>query len=132
MTRKFFALGGLLSIVLAGVVFAQDSKTVKLTGYMIDNACASGSHGDMAKTADKAKGHPVSCALMPDCEKSGYAVVADGKMYKFDATGNQSAVELLKSTKSKKGLMVMVEGKMDGETLQVSKLAEVAAAEPSK
>jgi len=132
MTRKFFALGGLLSIVLAGVVFAQDSKTVKLTGYMIDNACASGSHSDMAKTADKAKGHPVSCALMPDCEKSGYAVVADGKMYKFDATGNQSAVELLKSTKSKKGLMVMVEGKMDGETLQVSKLAEVAAAEPSK
>ncbi|MDQ3258208.1 MAG: hypothetical protein M3R15_30700 [Acidobacteriota bacterium] len=132
MTRKIFALGGMLSIVLAGVVFAQDSKTIKLTGYVIDNACASGSHGDMAKTADKAKGHSVSCALMPNCEKSGYAVIADGKMYKLDATGNQSAVELLKSTKSKKGLMVMVEGKMDGETLQVSKLAEVAAAEPSQ
>ncbi len=132
MTRKIFALGGMLSIVLAGVVFAQDSKTIKLTGYVIDNACASGSHGDVAKTTDKAKGHPVSCALMPNCEKSGYSVVADGKMYKLDATGNQTAVELLKSTKSKKGLMVMVEGKIDGETLLVSKLAEVAAPQPSQ
>ncbi|MDQ3256154.1 MAG: hypothetical protein M3R15_20035 [Acidobacteriota bacterium] len=123
MIRKTFALG--MVLLLAGVLSAQDSKTVKLTGLVIDNACASGAHGDAAKTAEKAKGHPVSCALMPDCEKSGYSLIAGDKMYKLDDAGNKSVVETLKSTKSKKGLMVMAEGTIEGDTLRVTKLSEV-------
>jgi len=41
MTRKI--LFATLVLLLAGVaVAARDSKSVKLTGYIIDNACAAG------------------------------------------------------------------------------------------
>ena len=64
---------------------------------------------------------------MDDCEKSGYAVYADSKLYKFDEAGNTSAKELLKTTKSKKGLHVKVEGTVDGDTIKVTKLTEYTA-----
>ena len=70
MIRKISLLG--LALALAAVfAYAQDEKkSVKVTGYVVDNMCAS-MHG----TEDEAKNHPNACALMPNCEKSGYAVV---------------------------------------------------------
>jgi type 1 fimbria pilin len=124
MIRKIFPLVAIV-VLMTGALMAQD-KTVTLDGYLIDNACAA------TATAEKplgtwVKDHPPSCATMEDCEKSGYAVYADNKLYKFDAGGNASAKELLKATKSKKGLRIKVEGTVDGDTIKVTKLTEYTA-----
>ena len=126
MTRKLLPLLAAVALVLmtAGM-FAQD-KTVTLDGYMIDNACAA-SHATDKTFGTWVKTHGTSCAMMDSCEKSGYAIYADDKVYKFDDKGNDSAAELLKNTKSKKGLHVKVEGTLDGDTIKVTKLTEVSS-----
>ena len=122
MIRKVFPLIVVLAL-MAGALIAQD-KGVTLTGYLIDNACAA-SHSTDKTFATWVKTHGASCATMESCEKGGYAVFADDKLYKFDDAGNTSAAELLKNTKSKKGLHVKVEGTVDGDTVKVTKLTEV-------
>jgi len=122
MMRKVFPLVVLLA-VMAGALMAQD-KSVTLTGYLIDNSCAA-NHANDKTFATWVKTHGTSCATMDACEKSGYAVFAGDKLYKFDDAGNSSAEALLKATKSKKGLHVKAEGTLDGDTLKVTKLTEV-------
>src|SRR5215470_17223088 len=117
MTRKFLALTAILAFLI--VLQAQTTKTTTLTGYIIDNACA----GGLAKKAvlgDKIKTHATSCALMPSCVTSGYAVyTADGKLYKFDKAGNEQAEALLKDTATKEGMKIEVDGTLDGDTIKV-------------
>jgi hypothetical protein len=108
---------------MAGALIAQD-KSVTLTGYLIDNSCAA-SHATDKTFATWVKTHGTSCAMMDACEKSGYAVFAADKLYKLDEAGNTSAADLLKNTKSKKGLHVKAEGTVDGDTLKVTKLTEI-------
>jgi hypothetical protein len=122
MMRKAFPLIFVLAL-MAGALIAQD-KSVTLTGYLIDNSCAAG-HANDKTFATWVKAHGTSCAKMEACEKSGYAVFAGDKLYKLDDAGNTSAEDLLKSTKSKKGLKVKAEGTVDGDTLKVTKLTEV-------
>lgn len=125
MTRKLFAFAMILAF--AFVLYAQDDKQVKITGYIIDNACSSG-HVNDANFSARVKKHSTSCALMPNCEGSGYAVFSDGKLYKLDTAGNKSAADLLKDTETKNGVMVAVEGTLNGDTLKVTKLTEVKVA----
>jgi hypothetical protein len=122
MIRKVFPLVVVLAL-MAGALIAQD-KSVTLTGYLIDNSCAS-KHATDKTFATWVKTHGTSCAMMDECEKSGYAVFAGDKLYKFDESGNSSAEDLLKNTKSKKGLHVKVEGTVDGDTVKVTKLTEI-------
>ena len=119
MIRKVFALT--IVALMAGVLFAQE-KTVTITGNLIDNACA-----ESAKDlGTRAKNHSTSCAMMDGCEKSGYAVyAADNKLYKLDDKGNDLAAGVLKSTQTKKGVKVSVEGTLNGDTIKVTKLTEV-------
>ena len=124
MTRKILLVG--MVLLLAGIALAKEGKSVKLTGYIIDNACAAGrATGDNA--TDKVKNHTVKCAMMPNCAKSGYAVFADNKLYKLDEAGNKKAAEILKNTKSEKGVQVSVEGTMDGDTLKVTSISEMVS-----
>ena len=119
MIRKISLLGVILALA-AALAYAQgDKKTVKVTGYVIDNMCAG-----MHSTEEEAQKHPNACALMDKCEKSGFAVIAGEKTYKLDAEGNKLAAEALKAARTKKGLKVDVEGTLEGETLHVAKLAE--------
>jgi long-subunit fatty acid transport protein len=118
MIRKISLVA--VAVALAAVfAFAQEGgkKSVKVTGYVIDNMCA-GMHG----TEDEAKKHPNSCALMASCEKSGFAVVSGDKTYKLDEQGNKLAADVLKGAKTKRGLKVDVEGTLDGDTLHAEKL----------
>ena len=126
MTRKLLPLMAALALVLMAVALSAQDKTVTLDGYMIDNACAS-SHATDKTFGTWVQTHGTSCATMENCEKSGYAVYADDKLYKFDDAGNTSAEELLKTTKSKKGLHVKVEGTVDGDMIKVTKLTEVTS-----
>jgi hypothetical protein len=124
MTRKIFVLG--LVLLLAGVALAaREGKSVKLTGYLIDNACSARAATDNG--AEKVKNHTVKCAMMPNCEKSGYALYTDGKLYKLDAEGNKKAAEIYKNTKVEKGLQVAIEGTVDGDNLKVSSIKEVVS-----
>ena len=125
MTRKLFACGLILTV--AFVLYAQGNTAIKISGYLIDNACSMG-HANEAGFADRAKKHKTSCALMPSCEGSGFAVYSEGKLYKLDEAGNKSATALLKDTKSKMGVMVAVEGTVDGDTVHVTKITEVKVA----
>ena len=125
MTRKLFAL--LTILAFAFVLYAQGDKTVKLSGYLIDNACA-GAHSKDANFGERVKKHATSCALMPSCKGSGFAIYAEGKLYKFDKAGNESAEDLLKDTETKDGVMVDVEGTVEGDTVHVTKITEVKVA----
>src|SRR3954471_10713603 len=119
MTRKLFVI--MLSLAFAAVLYAQDPKPLTVTGYLIDNACE-----DSAKDAARAKGHSTSCALMDNCEKSGYSVVTDdNKRYKLSEKGEGLASQLLKNTKTTKGVKVTAEGNYNGSELDVTKLTEV-------
>jgi hypothetical protein len=108
-------------LVLAGLaVAAAEGKDVKLTGYIIDNACGAKNAND----PDKIKSHTKGCALMPPCVKSGYAVYSDGKLYKLDKSGNSKAEALLKASKRDAGIQVTVEGTLDGDVINVKTLSE--------
>ncbi len=121
MFRKI-SLAAAAVALAAAFTYAQEGadKTVKVTGYVIDHMCAA-MHG----TEAEAKNHPNACALMPACEKSGFAVVANDKTYKLDEQGNKLAAEALKAAKTQKGLKVEVEGTLEGDTLHAAKLSEV-------
>ena len=122
MIRRFSILT--ILVLAAAMLYAQGDKSVKITGYLMDDACS-----ESAQDLDtRAKNHSTSCALMDNCEKSGYVVYADHKLYKLDDKGNDLAVDLLKNTKTKKGLKVTVEGAVDGDTIKVTKLTEVTDA----
>jgi hypothetical protein len=112
-------------LLLAGIALAREGKSVKLTGYIIDNACSARASSENG--AEKVKNHTVKCAMMPNCAKSGYAVFADNKLYKLDEAGNMKAAEILKNTKAEKGVQVSVEGTLDGDTLKVTSLSEVVS-----
>src|ERR671922_2146068 len=99
MIRKISLLGAALALCAAFAYAQGEKKAVRVTGYVIDNMCAG-----MHASEDEAKEHTTSCALMPKCEKSGYAVVSGDKSYKLDDNGNKLAEQVLKSTHTKKGL----------------------------
>lgn len=122
MIKKAFVIGTVL--LMAVVALAREGKEVKLTGYVIDNACSARAASENG--AEKVKNHTVKCAMMPSCAKSGYAVFADGKLYKLDEEGNKKAAEILKNTKAEKGVQVSVEGTLDGDNLKVKSISEVA------
>ena len=121
MIRKASLVAAAVALT-AVFAFAQEAekKSVKVTGYVIDNMCAAGEHG----TEEQAKDHGTACALMPGCRKSGYTIVSGDKSYKLDERGNTLVAEVLNSTKTKKGLKVDAEGTLEGDTLQVARLAE--------
>ncbi|HKE57937.1 MAG TPA: hypothetical protein VKB46_14590 [Pyrinomonadaceae bacterium] len=126
MTRRLLPWVAALALILMVVSLSAQDKTVTLDGYIIDNACAS-SHAADATFGTMVQAHKTSCAMMDACEKSGYSVYANKKLYKLDDAGNTSAVEILKNTKSTKGLHVKVEGTVDGDTIKVTKITEVTA-----
>jgi hypothetical protein len=124
MARRILSLG--MVLLLAGFALAaKDSKSVKLTGYLIDNACSGRANTEGG--AEKVKNHTVKCAMMPNCEKSGYALYADGKLYKLDEAGNKKASEIYKNTKVEKGLQVVIEGEADGDSIKVKSMSEVTS-----
>ena len=121
MNRKLLVV--ILSLAFVAALYAQNSTAIKVSGYLIDNACADSAKGELST---RAKGHSVSCALMDNCEKSGYSVVTeDNKRYKLNEKGEGLAAALLKNTKTTKGVKVALEGNYNGSEVDVTKLTEV-------
>lgn len=113
-----------LFVAFASVAWAHEK--VKLTGYVIDVMC----FGDHAKGKPEeatkiAAEHTKECALMAECIKSGYGIVADGKWYPFDAKGNELAKALFEKTTKKDQIKLTVEGMTHDGKLLVQTLTEV-------
>lgn len=89
--------------------------TVTLNGDIIDNMCL-GAHKP-EELAEFVKGHGKQCAISPDCEKSGYSILSDGNLSKFDAESNAKIAEFLKKEDSK--LQVVVTARKTGEEMSL-------------
>ena len=75
-----------------------------------------------AKVKDNPDAHKRNCALQ--CSKSGYGIfTADGTFLKFDAKGNEQALNTLKAAQSDDHLRVTVTGDRDGDTIKVKSLS---------
>jgi len=114
----------LIAFTLPGL--AQDDKAagkVEVKGYIVDAMCAKGM-AKKDKPMEAAAKHTKECALEEGCAASGFGVFSDGKWYKFDEKGDALALELIKSSKTEKGMMVEVEGEMKGDVLAVAEIEE--------
>lgn len=128
-----------LAILVAGFAVAQDkmekmdktekkavkaeAKVEKVHGYVVDAMCAKGMAGKET-TMKKASAHTRACALEEECAKSGYGVFSEGKWYKFDATGDAKAKEMIEKTSTEKGIMVDVTGSIQDGQIIVASLTE--------
>ena len=120
-----FPTRSLVPLVLLTVsfvpAFAGDAgKKVKLQGHLVDIQCSVNEKEEPEYMRTK---HSRSCFQMPACEKSGYAVLtADDKIIRFDAAGNERAKKLIAESKTDKDWRIKVQGRLDGDTLAVTKL----------
>ena len=111
---KGLCCAGLL-VGLTGIASAADVE-----GVLMDKMC---SMKAMKEGQQAAHMHTRDCALMPDCQKSGYGVfTADGKFIGLDDAGNAKAVAALKASKKKDDLKVRVTGDVQGDTIKVASL----------
>lgn len=111
--RKFSVV---LFAAMAVSAFAADT-TVK--GYLVDVACAS----DEGQKPGFGAKHSKACLQMPDCARSGYAVLTDDKnVIKFDAAGNLQAKKFISELKKKDDIKITVTGSVNGDSISVSKI----------
>jgi phosphoribosylamine-glycine ligase len=100
------------------LAFAQgeaQSTTLTLKGDIIDNQCAGTQTAE--QLAAFVKTHTKECALLPACAASGYSILADGQLLKFDKESNAKVSEFLSKADSK--LQVAVEAEKVGEELSL-------------
>jgi hypothetical protein len=91
----------------AASAFASTWNNVPL----VDKMCSK-------KVAANPDAHTRDCALQ--CSKSGYGIVtSDGKFLKFDTSGDEKALSLLKQTDKKDHLRVTVDGDEKDGTIAV-------------
>jgi hypothetical protein len=119
MKKNPILLTLLASLLIALVSSAWAHEKVKLTGYVTDVMCFGNHAKDAPEAMTKvAAEHTKECALMAECVKSGYGIVADGKWYPFDAKGNELAKALFEKTGKKEHIKMTVDGmKHDGKIL---------------
>lgn len=95
-------------------------KNVHLHGTLIDMTCWKDRSGD---TSALLREHTKRCLQMPDCIRSGYAVVtADGHVYKMDAASNDSTTKWIAATPQDANWRVDVKGRLENGLLDVKKI----------
>ena len=118
MTRH--AIAALVAVAGLAATAAAQSGTQKFSGYLVDAVCA----GNHATEPGYAENHDKKCNLMDGCIKSGYSLItADQKVLKFDAKGNEQALEFIRATNKDKSWKVAVTGTSDGKTITVKSIA---------
>lgn len=81
-------------------------ETMTLKGTIIDNLCAGTQTSE--QLTEFVKTHTKQCALMPECLASGYSILADGELKKFDKESSVKIGEFLKAMDSKLDVVVTV------------------------
>ena len=119
--RKFIPV---LALVLLASAFCEDQPKPPLKspvrGYLVDMLCVRQRKSEGVKLGQE---HTRMCLRMPNCIKSGYAVMTlDYQILKFDQKGTEKAIKLLDKTDQQQGFVVQVSGKITGDEIQVSKI----------
>jgi hypothetical protein len=110
--------------------FAATAPAAEIKGILMDQKCSgtadlriSGSTGTLVGGRIVAEAHTKQCALMPECEKSGYGVyTSDNKFLKFDEAGNRKAIAALKASTKLDDFEVEVTGEVKDDTIKVATL----------
>jgi hypothetical protein len=98
----------MMRLVLFGFAFGSLALAETWSGTVVDVMC---------KGKDLSS-HTRQCAV--SCAKGGYGLVlADGKFYKFNETGNAKTLGMLKASAKDKDLKAKVSGTLDGDVIQV-------------
>lgn len=112
-------VGAIALALTFGVQAQAKQETVK--GHLMDVACAT---KDVAKGAAVIEAHDKKCLLMDGCVKSGYAIVtSDMKVIKFDAKGNEQALQFINATTRDKDWKVTANGTIADGVMSVSSLS---------
>ncbi len=114
--KRFLGFAGVAAIVV-GLAAGAAAQAEPVRGTLMDIACSS----HHATEAGYTESHDKKCLLMDGCVKSGYSLVtADKKVLKFDAKGNELALNLIKNTNHDKDWKVAVDGTVKGDTIAVT------------
>lgn len=110
----------LIALMLLGAMAASALATdTTVKGYLVDRACA----GEDADKPGFGAKHTKKCLQMPNCEKSGYAVLTeDNKVITLDYNGNVQAKKLIAALTKNNDIRVIVTGTMNGGEIIVSKI----------
>lgn len=118
------------ALIIAGAVAAVAGTTsgnsdTKVQGVLIDKMCSYEAETRVGPGPTLQGGivvaytHKKTCALKPECQKSGYGVFTyDGKFLAFDAAGNQKALAYFKQSKQEDDFRVEVTGRVEGDTIK--------------
>ena len=99
------------ALLLTAPLYGATWKNVPLT----DSNCASRVKADP-------DAHTRSCII--NCADSGFGILtADGSFLKFDASGNKTALALLKSSDKTNHIRVTVEGTLKDDTISVQSMS---------
>ncbi len=125
------ATKGIKTLLIAAVlaVFANAVSAAQIDGVLMDRKCSATAEEHLVPGVGLQGGRTVAeahlreCALMPECQKSGYGVYTDdNKFLSFDEAGNRMALKAIKASKKVDDLEVEVTGDIDGSTIKVKTL----------
>src|ERR1700729_802580 len=126
-----FSVSVRLSLCIPAMLaaFAAVASAAQVQGILIDQMCSSKAEVHIVAGPRLeggmivAEAHTRQCALMPECQKSGYGVFTyENKFLKFDEAGSRKALALLRATKKEDDLKVEVTGEGQGAMMKVSSL----------
>ncbi|MCX5696708.1 MAG: hypothetical protein NTU54_01840 [Candidatus Omnitrophica bacterium] len=106
------ALCFITTLAVAADMPVPTTDTITIKGTVIDNICATANVNNISEFV---KTHTKQCALMPNCAASGYSILSEGKLTKFDKESNVKVEEFLQKPASI--LDVVVVAKKNGEEL---------------
>jgi hypothetical protein len=120
----------LLIVVALPYSFAMVAQAEEIKGILMDQMCSgkadlriSGATGTLVGGRIVAEAHTRECALMPECQKSGYGVYTqDNKFLKFDEGGNRKALAAIKASSKLDDFEVEVTGEVKGDSIKVVSL----------
>lgn len=100
---------------------SASGKKVHIHGLLIDMTCWNDRSGNEQQMLRE---HTKRCLQMPDCIRSGYAVVTgEGKVYKMDQASNEITTKWIAATQKDAGWQVDVKGRLQTDgALDVSKI----------
>ena len=108
--KTFLKIGAVLSLA-AAFSFAES-----WSGKLVDADCMAKKDTSSAKTGSASECTPTLSTI-------NYGVqVADGKVYKLDASGNSKAAAALRADRNKASENVTISGRMEGQMVKVDSL----------
>lgn len=105
----------ILPLIASVAIFGQETKI--LSGFLVDNKCASFYAGARDKLPDHSKGCVLACGGEAD-----YGLLLDDGYIPFDQAGGKQARQWLENTSKERDLRVTITFSVQGDKLTVEKI----------